>query len=102
MIQNPIEKINALSKLADLIGKKTLVMWCIFTTFTSGYFFIKYDKVQDKRLSENSASYERLVGEIKGIKQVQKDNSAKIDSALPKLDTTIHNVEKTLNKINKK
>lgn len=102
MLENPEEKVNALTKLADLIGKKTLVMWCIATTFTSGYFFTKYDAVQDKRLNENAAGYERLVGEIKGIKEAQKQNAQKIDSTIPKLDTTIRDVRQTLKRLKDK
>lgn len=102
MLENPIEKVNALVKLADVVGKKTLVMWCLFTTFTSGYFFVKYDRVQNKRINENSAGYERLVEEIKGIKKIQLDNTNEIKSTIPKLDTTITNVEETLKRLKNK
>ncbi len=99
MLSNPEEKVNALTKLADLIGKQTLVMWCIIMTFTTGYLFIKYDGAQDKRITENSAGYERLVEEIKGIKKVQKENAEKIDVTIPKLDTTIKDVRQTLKRL---
>jgi len=102
MIINPIEKVNALSKLADIVGKKTLVMWCIVATFTSGYFFLKYDSVQDKRISEISAGYERLFKEVKGIKEIQKSNAEMIDSITPRLDTTLNNVQQTLKRLNKR
>ena len=93
------EKVNALTKLADLVGKKTLVMWCILTTFTTGYLFINNNELQNTRINEIKISNERLVEEIKGIKQVQKDNTDKIDSTIPKLDTTIDNVRQTLKKL---
>lgn len=101
MLENPEEKVNALSKLADLIGKKTLVMWCILTTFTTGYLFLKLDGVQNRRITETAAGYERLVEEIKGIKKVQKENAEKIDSTIPRLDTTINDVKNTLKRLKK-
>jgi len=99
-IDNPEEKVNALTKLADLIGKKTLVMWCILTTFTTGYLFVDVRTITQDRINEIKESNERLVGEIKGIKIMTEQNKKSINSTIPKLDTTINNVNKTLENIN--
>lgn len=96
MIQNPVETVNALEKLADIIGKKTLVMWCIVTTFTTGYLFIDGRKTQETRISEIKISNEKLIEEIKGIRKITNENKLQIDSTIPKLDTTINNVNQTL------
>lgn len=102
MLTNPEEKVNALTRLADIIGKQPLVIWCIITTFSTGYLFTDNNKLQNTRIDEIKLSNERLVEEIKGIKKVQQDQVEKIDSTLPKLDTTIYNVKQTLNKLNRK
>lgn len=96
------EKVNALSKIADLVGKKTLVMWCILTTFTTGFLYIESRNERDKRITENSAAYERLVEEIKGIKHTTDENKKQIDSRIPRLDTAIENVNQTLLDIKQK
>lgn len=96
MIQNPVETVNALEKLADIIGKKTLVMWCIVTTFTTGYLFIDGRKTQETRISEIKISNEKLIEEIKGIRKITNEHKLQIESTIPKLDTTINNVNQTL------
>lgn len=91
--------VNILTKVADLIGKKTLVMWCILTTFTTGYLFLENNKLHSQRLDQMEQSYERLVDEIKGIKHLQNKNAIKIDSTSSKIDTTIENVKQTLKRL---
>lgn len=100
MLQSAEEKVNALTKLADLIGKKTLVMWSIVTTFTTGYLFIDGRKTQESRINEIKESNERLIKEIKEIKENAKEATIKIDETKQNVDTTIINIKKTLNKIN--
>lgn len=99
MIQNPVESVDALTKLADVIGKKTLVMWAILTTFTTGYLFIRNDKLQDKLLNTQEAGYERLINRIDKVEKTSNYNKEQIDSTLPKLDTTIFEVREKLKEI---
>ena len=96
------EGANALGKVANLIGKKTLVMWCIVTTFTTGYLYFKTNDLQDKRLTEMKEANDKLVAEIRNIKATTEETKLKVDSTIPKLDTTILNVKQTLDKINNK
>lgn len=102
MIQNPVESVNALEKLANVIGKKTLVMWCIVTTFTTGYLFIDGRKTDEARLVEQKAAYERIVEEIKGMKKVQAENKKNIEETVPRIDTIINDAQETLNKLKKR
>ena len=97
---NPIEKVNALTKLADLIGKKTLVMWCILTTFTTGYLFVDVRTITQDRINEIKESNKILIEEIKGVKFTSEENKKSIESTIPRLDTAIKNVNKTLKNIN--
>lgn len=103
MLENVEEKVNALTKLADLIGKKTLVMWCIITTFTTGYLFIDgrttERQLNSARITEIKESNDKLVKEIKGIKEDAKQTKAKVDSTMPRLDTLIDKANNKLNKI---
>lgn len=99
MLTNPEEKVNALTKLADLVGKQTLVMWCILTTFTTGYLFHNNNELQNTRINEIKTSNERLVEEVKGMRIIQEKNAEKINSTVPKLDTTISDVKETLEQL---
>lgn len=99
---NVEEKVNALTRIADLIGKQTLVMWCIVTTFTTGYLYIDTNKLQESRINEIKQSNERLVEEIKGIKQLQKETKKQVDSAIPKLDYTLDNAEQLIKDMKKR
>lgn len=102
MIQNPKESVDALSKLADILGKKTVVLWAIVTTFTTGYLFLDGRKTQETRINEIKQSNERLIEEVKGIKQTAHQTKIQVDSAIPKLDTTISAVNNTLKQIKNK
>ena len=102
MIQNPVESANALEKLADIVGKKTLVMWCIVTTFTTGYLFLDGRKTTESRITEQKEAYERIVEEIKGIKETTEENKKSINLTNSKIDTTLLDAQETLNKLKKK
>lgn len=102
MINNVDEKVNALTKLANLVGKETLVMWAILTTFTTGYLFIDGRKTQETRITEIKQSNERLIEEVKGIKKTTHETKLQVDSTIPKLDTTINKVNQTLKSIKRK
>ena len=106
MLENVEEKVNALTKLADLIGKQTLVMWCIVTTVTTGYLYFKYDLSQEKRITENSAGYERLVKEMREVREEQKviktdakETKEQVNNTIPKLDTLINKTTETIENI---
>lgn len=101
MIENPVESVNALEKLADVIGKKTLVMWCIVTTFTTGYLFLQVSKTTESRITEQKAAYERIVDEIKGIRITTEENKKSINLTNSKIDTTLIDAQKTLDKLKK-
>lgn len=96
---NPTEAVNTLTKLADLVGKQTLVIWCIVTTFSTGYLYVAHDKSQESRIKENKASYEMVIEEIKGIKKTTAETKEKVDSTIPKLDSTIINVNQTMGEL---
>lgn len=102
MIQNPVESANALEKLADIVGKKTLVMWCIVTTFTTGYLFLDGRKTIESRITEQKNAYERIVEEIKGIKKTTEENKKSINLTNSKIDTTLIDAQETLNKLKNK
>lgn len=102
MIQNPVESANALEKLADIVGKKTLIMWCIVTTFTTGYLFLDGRKTTESRITEQKDAYERIVEEIKGIKKTTEENKKSINLTNSKIDTTLINTQETLNKLKNK
>ena len=102
MIQNPVESANALEKLADIVGKKTLIMWCIVTTFTTGYLFLDGRKTTESRITEQKDAYERIVEEIKGIKKTTEENKKNINLTNSKIDTTLINTQETLNKLKNK
>lgn len=102
MIQNPVESANALDKLADIVGKKTLVMWCIVTTFTTGYLFLDGRKTTESRITEQKDAYERIVEEIKGIKKTTEENKKSINLTNSKIDTTLIDAQETLNKLKNK
>lgn len=102
MIQNPVESANALEKLADIVGKKTLVMWCIVTTFTTGYLFLDGRKTTESRITEQKDAYERIVEEIKGIKKTTEENKKSINLTNSKIDTTLIDAQETLNKLKNK
>ena len=102
MIQNPVESANALEKLADIVGKKTLVMWCIVTTFTTGYLFLQVSKTTESRITEQKAAYERIVEEVKGIRETTEKNTKSINLTNSKIDTTLIDAQETLNKLKNK
>ena len=102
MIQNPVESVHALEKLADIVGKKTLVMWCIVTTFTTGYLFLDERKITESRITEQKEAYERIVEEIKGIKKITEENKKSINLTNSKIDTTLIDAQETLNKLKNK
>lgn len=102
MINNVEEKVTALTKLADLVGKQTLVMWAIITTFTTGYLFIRNDKLQDKLYITQGQGYERLINRIDKVEAITNHNKNQIDSTIPKLDTTIYQVKEKLKNIKRK
>lgn len=102
MIENPVESVNALEKLADIVGKKTLVMWCIVTTFTTGYLFLDGRKTTESRITEQKEAYERIVEEIKGIKKTTEENKKSINLTNSKIDTTLIDAQETLNKLKNK
>ena len=102
MIQNPVESANALDKLADIVGKKTLVMWCIVTTFTTGYLFLDERKTTESRITEQKDAYERIIEEIKGIKKTTEENKKSINLTNSKIDTALIDAQETLNKLKNK
>lgn len=99
MLKNLNETATGLQKIAGLISKETLVMWCIFTTFTTGYLFIDGRQTQEIRITELKQSQDKLIDEIKGIKKMQEYTAGIIDSTTNKVDTTINNINKKLEKI---
>jgi hypothetical protein len=96
MLNNLNETATGLSKIANLISKETLVMWCIFTTFTTGYLFVDGRKTQEIRITELKESQVKLLEEVKGIKQVQQYQKDIIDSTASKVDTTINKINNRL------
>lgn len=91
MITNPEESANALTKLADLVGKQTLVVFLMITIFTTGFLYLENREIQELRLKEMNKGHDKLIEEIKN----------KVDKTIPELDTTIYSVRKTLNELNK-
>lgn len=96
------EKVGVLSKLADVVGKKTLAVWAIMTTLTTGYLFIENKTLHNKLLSVTGSGYERLIDEIKGIRHTTQETKSKVDSTIGKLDTTITNAKETLDDLQKR
>jgi len=98
MLENVEEKVTALTKLADLVGKQTLVMWCIVTTFTTGYLFIDGRNTERElnkaMISEIKASQDKLVEKM-------EETQNRVNNQLPRLDTLINNASQTIKDIKK-
>jgi len=97
MLEDLNGKADALSKIADLVGKKTVVMWAMLTTFTTGYLYydskVEERRLNDVRIEELKQSQKDLINTVQGMKHKQ-------DIYIPKLDTTLKNANKTLQKLN--
>lgn len=100
MVENAEEKVNALTKLANLVGKQTLVMWCILTTFTTGYLFVDGKSTErqlnDLRIKELKEAQAKLIQEIKEVKEDQKNTKVQFNKFGKKIDTLVDKASEKL------
>lgn len=100
MLENAEEKVNALTKLADLVGKKTLVMWCILTTFTTCYLF--YDgrtterQLNAIRIQELKESQSTLIKKMENMERQNKETKVEFNRTKDKLDTLVDKASQKL------